>query len=101
MALFLQFVTIRSGSGCTLTLTWTNGIITASTLNDTGYYSVQPSNPVSTTGGTGTGATFTLTFTTDGETDDEDSDAESKEVITPQENKTPENIPKQESMLEF
>ena len=37
-----------------------------------------------------------FTFTTDGETTDEDSDTESKEVITPHEDKTPENSAEQE-----
>ncbi len=38
------------------------GVITAVTVETGGYYTVDPTNPVSVTGGTGTGATFNLTM---------------------------------------
>ena len=56
-----------SGTGCTLTLTFTSGtgIITAIHISDSGVYTSQASNPVSqnTSSGSGTGAKFELTYT--------------------------------------
>jgi hypothetical protein len=56
-----------SGSGCTLTMTWTSGsgIITGIHIADSGVYTTQASNPVSqnTSSGSGTGAKFTVTYT--------------------------------------
>lgn len=56
-----------SGSGCTLTLTFTagTGIITGVHISDSGVYTAQATNPVSqnTTSGTGINAEFTVTYT--------------------------------------
>lgn len=42
--------------------TVSGGLITGLTLIESGAYTVNPSSPVATTGGTGTGATVTVTF---------------------------------------
>lgn len=43
-------------------LTISAGVITTVAVHTKGEYSINPTNPVSVTGGTGTGATFNLTF---------------------------------------
>lgn len=47
-------------------LTVSSGVITAVRIMEAGAYSVNPGNPVSVTGGSGSGATFNLTFDTSG-----------------------------------
>jgi microcystin-dependent protein len=49
----------------TLTVnTVSGGVITSVSINNPGVYTVNPGNPVSVTGGTGSGATFNLTLAT-------------------------------------
>jgi subtilisin-like proprotein convertase family protein len=61
-----QILTVQGSATTAATLVVTSvgagGAITAVNLNQPGAYSVQPTNPVSVTGGTGTGATFALNF---------------------------------------
>ena len=46
--------------------TVSSGVVTAVVIVQNGAYTANPSNPVSTTGGTGTGCTLTLTFSATG-----------------------------------
>jgi len=58
-------LTVIGGTGTAATLTVTSvsgGQITGVSITDPGVYSVNPTNPVSVTGGTGTGAQFRLTL---------------------------------------
>jgi microcystin-dependent protein len=52
---FPTTITVNSVSG---------GVVTGVSIATAGLYTVNPGNPVSVTGGTGTGATFNLTLTT-------------------------------------
>ena len=57
-------LTFVGGTGTTLTATVTAvsaGVITAFSINNSGTYTVLPTNPISVTGGTGSGATFNVT----------------------------------------
>ena len=56
-------LTVSGGTGTAATLTVTavnSGVITAVSITTGGAYSVNPTNPASVTGGTGTGAEFNL-----------------------------------------
>lgn len=61
-------LTVSGGTStwpCTLEVTAVSaGVITAVKILTSGAYTVNPTNPVSVTGGTGTGATFNLTLNT-------------------------------------
>jgi len=65
-----EVLTVSGGTfttAATLTITAVDGggLVTAVSVTDGGVYSVLPTNPVSTSGGSGSGATFTLTFVTE------------------------------------
>jgi hypothetical protein len=60
-----DILTIIGGTGTAAQLTVTSvsgGQVTGVSITNPGVYSVNPTNPVSVTGGTGTGATFRLTL---------------------------------------
>jgi len=58
-------LTVSGGTGTAATLTVTSvsgGVVTGVSITNAGDYSVNPTNPVSVTGGTGSNATFRLTI---------------------------------------